>query len=657
MQILVHLKDFYDQQGRLFLPPSKPGEILPSKLYLAYPKEKEARISQVGITSDTTTKQIPGFEDHCPSGVGISSEPLEEFCSRITHDTGIALPQNLDLTSPMAAAVVEALAKHMGIDLTPEALEAEKRRGVAIVVHGSASSGRTTQAIALGDVYQAPVLSLDKVLIRAISSAQTPAGRRAREFCIQAMSVDTSEPPPPPTTSKKQAVVIVKEHPPETTVPPIPPTSFNVDPHEDKDYAVPGGILMSAPLVEDMMADILSERLQQEDCRRGVIMDGIDSIFAPNNHLISTAVILRAFNNRKHIYFVHLDIELQVIVNRFEELEQMRLIKQREDNEKKKAINSQEQARIENLINLDEDEYEALTDEQREEVDALCLQRKRERRELRRLQKEMREREERERREEEERLKELEKKRRGKNKPKVPQLPKNPFGTTLPSRPDSVSSGVMPQISQALSGFAGTSSGVSVTSFMADSPTIGGITPRHKLNKLRKSSAKNMVPASLSEEDTSKLEKLYGQYKVGMEGLRSLLEDWDRQRGVSRPKKLPELEEHPKVTPTRKSRTLKQKDLEIIHITPEFEELSREGLGVPFIEVRASESIVEITEQIMQADLPTPEEILIGMGMGPDGPPIPPSFTFQICPLPSKRRAQEPSSDVYSFIISSPNDP
>lgn len=653
MQILEHLKDFYDQQGRLFLPPSQPGEILPSKLYLAYPKEKEARMSQVDAIKHA------GFEGPRPSAVGVDSEPLEEFCSRITHDTGIALPHNLDLSSPMAAAVVEALAKHMGIDLTPEALEAEKRRGVAMVVHGSASSGRTTQATTLGDVYQAPVLNLDSVLIRAISSAKTPAGRKARDLCIQAMSLDTVEPLPPTTTSKKQAVVIVKEHPPESTVPPIPPTPFKVDPHEDKDYAVPGGSLMSTALVEDVMADILSERLQHEDCRRGVIMDGIDSIFAPNNQLISTAVILRAFNNRKHIYFVHMDIELQIIVNRIEEQAQMRLIKHREEEEKKKAVETQEQARIDNLINLDEDEYEALTDEQREEVDALCLQRKRERRELRRLQKEMREREERERKEEEERLKELDKKRRGKNKPKTAQLPKNQFGTTLPSRPESVSSSVMPQISQALSGFANTSSGVSVASIMmGDSPTVGGATPRHKLNKLRKSSAKSMAPTNLSDEDTSKLEKLYGQYKAGMEGLRSLLEDWDRQRGVARPKKLPELElEHPKPTPTRKSRTLKQKDVEVIHITPEFEELSREGLGVPFIEVRASESISDITEQIMQADLPTSEEILIGMGMGPDGPPIPPSFTFQICPLPSKRRAQEPSSDVYSFIISSLNDP
>ena len=652
---MEHLKDFYDQQGRLFLPPSQPGEVLPLKLYLAYPKEKEVRSSKVGISA--ATKQVPGFGDPRLSGVGGSTEPLEEFCSRITHETGIVLPHNLDLNSPMAVAVVESLAKHMGIDLTPEALEAEKRRGVAIVVHGPASSGKTTQATALGDIYQAPVLNLDKVLIEAISSAQTPAGRKARELCIQAMSVDTTEPPPPPTTSKKQAAVIVKEHPPESTAPPILPTQFNVDPLEDKDYAVPGGSLMSTALVEDVMADILSERILQEDCRRGVIVDGIDSIFAPNNQLISTAVILRAFNNRKHIYFVHLDIEMQVIVNRFEEQEQMQLMKQREEEEKKKAIETQEQARIDNLINLDEDEYEALTDEQREEVDALCLQRKREKRELRRLQKEMREREERERREEEERLKELEKKRKGKNKPKIAQPLKNQFGTTLPSRPDSVSSSVMPQVSQALSGFAGTSSGVSVASLMAESPTVGGITPRHKLNKLRKSSAKSILRASLSEEDTSKMDKIYNQYKTGVEGLRSLLEDWDRQRGVSRPKKLPELEEHPKPTPTRKSRILKQKDVEVIHVTPEFEELSREGLGVPFIEVRASESITDITEQIMQADLPTPEEILIGMGMGPDGPPIPPSFTFQICPLPSKRRAHEPSSDVYSFIISSPNDP
>ena len=723
------LKNFYDHKGRLFLPPFKPGEGLPERLHKGFSKEQEVREQEVkdreareqeareqeareqeareqeareqeareqevkeqevkemdvkeqeakikqadpnashpSFISSISIEPAEGEPSVADIQVGEEKDPLDDSSRRITQDTGIVLPKQLDLkNSPLASSFVETLAEYMGIDLSPEAKEAEGRLGVAVVIHGPFNSGKTTQAKALAAVYGSAVLQLDAVVIEAISLASTVAGQKARELCIQALSAksvdsDTTATAPPPPMTKKQTQVAVKEHPPPEfpPVPAVPMIPFLVEAHEDKEYAVSGGTLIPTQLPEDILVEIFSERLQHEDCHKGIMVDGVESQFC-SSPVVSTAVILRALNNRKHIYFVNLSMDLQIIKNRLDDIEQQKILKLREEDRRKKEAENRERERIENLLNIDEDEYEKLTEEGRAEVDAICLQHKRDQRERRRQAKEERERQERERKEEEERLKEInEKKKKGKGKQlqKAGQAPppKPQITSMQPSRPESVSSGIFPQVSHALSGFAGTSSKVSVVSNM-DSPTAGAMTPRHKPFR-RKASGKtsNLVD---SEEDVVKLERLYGQYKSGMEGLKTLLEDWDRQKGVARPKKPPEPEEAPKPTPTRKSRGFKQKEMDVPAATPETEE-SREGLGVPFIDIQAGpQTIAEVSEQILSsADLPTPEEILLGMGIGPKGPPIPGSFTFQIFPLSLKRKSQEPPSDVYSFIVSSPDDP
>lgn len=656
------------------MPPFEPGNILPPKLHDAYSREREVRQRLADPNSQNPSETDNMVDSHVsveqcqeesvPSTderVGLP-EPCSGPCSRITDDTGIMLPQHLDLkNSPMAAAVVEALANHIGIDLSPEAREAESRRGVAIIVHGAPCSGRTTQATAVGVVYGAPVLQLDTLLIEAISSASSTAGRKARELCIQAMvakSAESSEPPQPPTTGKKQQPVI-KEHSTDIATTIVPAVPFPVETHEDTDYAVHGGTLTPTHLPEDLIVEILTSRIQQEDCCKGLILDCIDSQFT-NSQLVSLAVMLRAINNRRHIYFVHLSIELQVIKDRLEELEQLKMVQLREEEEKRREAEKEEELREEKLLNMDEDEYEELTEEQKEEVDAICLQRKRIKREERRRAKEERERLERERREEEERLKELEKsKKKGKKgqqkggQPPKPQTMQALGGVGL-SRPDSVASGINPQTSQVLGGFIATSSGVSVMSSM-DSPNTAA-TPKHRIR--RKGSAKTVVTQSLteSEDELSKLEKIYCNYKSGLEAVRVLLEDWDREKGVARPRKPTELDEQ-KPTPTRRSKAFKQKELEVMLTTAHDVEENREGLGIPYISVNACESVESITTQLLETELPSASDILTELGMGPDGAPIPRSFTFQVCPFPLKRRSHEEVSDVYSFIASSPDDP
>ena len=67
---------------------------------------------------------------------------------------------------------------------------------------------------------------------------------------------------------------------------------------------------MSTVLPEDVIVEILSERFQLSDCNRGIVIDGLDTLFA-QNHLFATTAILKAFNNRRYIYFFSIKSDFQ----------------------------------------------------------------------------------------------------------------------------------------------------------------------------------------------------------------------------------------------------------------------------------------------------------------------------------------------------------
>lgn len=67
---------------------------------------------------------------------------------------------------------------------------------------------------------------------------------------------------------------------------------------------------MSTVLPEDVIVELLSERFQLSDCNRGIIIDGLETLFAQNYFLAATAV-LKAFNNRRYIYFVTMKSDFQ----------------------------------------------------------------------------------------------------------------------------------------------------------------------------------------------------------------------------------------------------------------------------------------------------------------------------------------------------------
>lgn len=188
------------------------------------------------------------------------------------------LEQGEDLAELQNSPVCTTLAKYMGVDISPEAKLAEGRRGVVILMYGPVMSGKSTQARLLAEAYGGAVLTIDNIIIDAISNATTAAGKRARESCIEATispvdSIPTSNTAPVSDTApKKSSQKGDKEQAkPEQTLAPEQTTTalycespqpFQVAPAGNNALNTYNNILMPARLPEDCVVDILSERLQ-----------------------------------------------------------------------------------------------------------------------------------------------------------------------------------------------------------------------------------------------------------------------------------------------------------------------------------------------------------------------------------------------------------
>ena len=99
------------------------------------------------------------------------SRPLIFYYFIIADSSNIGVG-DLEIT-PVSAAI----ARYLGIDLTAEGRAARNRRGIALVVHGAPLSGKTSTAVSLAKMYGAALLTVDGVVIEAISSGNTSAGK------------------------------------------------------------------------------------------------------------------------------------------------------------------------------------------------------------------------------------------------------------------------------------------------------------------------------------------------------------------------------------------------------------------------------------------------------------------------------------------------
>ena len=247
------------------------ADITPSHSQLQLEKSKNEHLSAPTLDVPQSTSMTSSTSLSPP----VTIIPAFESTSHLLR----RLEQGEDLAELQNSPVCTALAKYMGVDISPEAKLAESRRGVVILMYGPVMSGKTTQAHLLAEKYNGTVLTIDSIIIDAISKASTLAGKRARESCIEATvsPVDcipaSNAPAPDNAAPKKSSQKGDKEQPkPEQTLAAEQPTAasycespqpFQVEPVGNKSSLnTYNNTLMPARLPEDCIVDILSERLQ-----------------------------------------------------------------------------------------------------------------------------------------------------------------------------------------------------------------------------------------------------------------------------------------------------------------------------------------------------------------------------------------------------------
>lgn len=490
--------------------------------------------------------------------------------------------------------VASAIARYMGVDLSPEGPKAEFRKGIAFIVDGPSLSGRTTLAKNLAEKYNAAIINIDELLKEIISSAKSPEGYQLRKFCIDAENERQAQLELASTTTapsgKKPSIKDVRDKEKDQNAAKqeeitLPVEPFAVQPLEDTDVAVPESTLLPVPLPKEIIDNILERRLLQQDCKQGVVFDGIESVFT-SSPSAALRMILEAIHYRKHIYVARIEMELTEIQERMIRIQKEAEIRAKEEERIKEQQRKEEEEKARTEMEIDEDDYEALSEEQRMEFDRKLLAIKREKNLIKKREKEENERLEREREEEEKRIaEELQKKKKGKGK-------KTTAATfASPSRPISgakASGDPLSMLSQA--------------SFASGMGTPG----KGKGGGTAKS------PCVEDQELEDPLEKKYNYHKHHTSSLDTLLADWDRIARIDRPVP-PEVPAEP-LTPVRKSNrkasTAVIKSMSPTPVQTPLPEVNRDELGVPIIRMNGNKCVDELMEEILIiGDLPSPEEV------------------------------------------------
>ncbi|MGH0142284.1 UNVERIFIED_CONTAM: hypothetical protein FKN15_002866 [Acipenser sinensis] len=375
----------YDCHNIMLLPPRAPGEKLPSEILEYFEERRRTREEQPkqegGSKKEEEDRSVPEQGERLdltgapsleesdtqrPTDTQSEEEDVEMRVERAqASDTKAAVTESsssIGVGDLDTTPVSKIIAKHMGIDLSPEGLAARNRRGIAIIVHGAPLSGKTSTAVTLAKHYGTPCLNIDSMVLEAVSNGNSPVGLRARELCARAaveqaqrkaedaaaeaaaaagaqapgfLSVEavtkhtaegsqTSEGKQGPHSSistRNKASTVGGKGKTESSHTHKQQTSEHIAVSQSLSVPVPAGLpqrrlsvsasvagelgLLSCTLPEELLVDILTERLQLNDCHRGVVFDSLETLYSRS--MTSTLqAILKALNNRRYIYLINL---------------------------------------------------------------------------------------------------------------------------------------------------------------------------------------------------------------------------------------------------------------------------------------------------------------------------------------------------------------
>ncbi|KAL5021172.1 hypothetical protein ScPMuIL_000327 [Solemya velum] len=439
------------------------------------------------------------------------------------------------------------------------------------------------------------------------------------------------------------------------------------------------------------------------DCHRGVVFDGLETLFSQN--LYSTAnSILKALNNRRFIYFVTLKLDFAVLKEK----------EKKSQEEKELAAKKAEEEERQRLEEMSEDEYDALTEEDKAEVDKKRLEVKKER--IRREMEERQERERLEREAQEAEQRKLEEDRQQKKKGKKQtqqQKEEVKDGKKSVAAGKGTASGSTERIQKSQGGARPHDSDHPVKVGSSERPEshkteISEIdkgkrgskdAKKGELDKLLKEKGEKLKDGEQASDEPVKdvlkeseilLMQRFRTFEHAQKDLTDMVEFWDRssisiKRPITPSEKSEDDQPHPPSGKKGKGKDKhdkaekeKQKQIEKENAEKAAREAAQaqqegdsqegetttdgdadDGIGIPLIMVDCASETSPYKQIIETGKFPTMAEVLDGLGLGPKGPPIPPPAKLAVVPYPVKRRAPPVCEfgGQYTFVASSPDDP
>ncbi|XP_034542457.1 hydrocephalus-inducing protein homolog isoform X2 [Notolabrus celidotus] len=662
---ILRLMHGYDENNTLLLPPRAPGESLPIELldfYKGYcsqlkddaepeadPDETMTRTGEIQEEdgwSEQNNAQLSGSKEE---EIGMFVKPAELFISEMTKEGSCGRLEQIQMTP-----VSRAIARHMCVDLSPEGLAARNCRGIAIIVYGAPLTDKSSTAAALAHHYRGASLSVDAVVTDALMNGTSPVSLSARQLYDSAaaeyaerkaeeaaQAVETSDPDPKSTPASHDGKLTEDSC----------GRNYSKDPQKTETLhlalCLGGDETLSSLLPEQLLVDILAERFQLSDCYRGIVIEGLNSLYT-QSAASTVQVVLKALNNRKHIYVVNLSDSYAALKER-----------ERAQRETEEALQREKSVREERwLQELDEEEYEALPEKEKERID----QQQREKlkqpklRELNRIKMEQ---EERRLKEEMQRLREEELKKKNKKAGKKDskevfrkksllegrKSTDTPNGHRMSSCHNSKESLVDPREQQSLNEVHHIKEGEDLGKQTVETKELHTESPKHT-DKLVK-----------EKSYVDELQSLFTVYEQSQEQVEYTLQHWDRTQGLLL---VPVSDETipDKHTPVgKRSKRANSKTMSPMPAMAEAEK-TEDGVSlqdmIPHIVLNVTgKDYPCATELLKDNTLPPLVEVLNDLGLGPSGPPIPPPTTFSLVPFPKNR--EQPSSrltsDCFTFLV------
>ncbi|KAM5296381.1 hydrocephalus-inducing protein homolog isoform 1-T2 [Glossophaga mutica] len=762
-KILRTLKG-YDSYNTLLLPPRIPGEKLPTEMYEYFNEMKQSKEEQLkvkyleALVQDNEDEEISPLEQGAslkrPSlnhGISVISdlgdqnefknnlyeEDDDDSLEKIVFQTDKV--QSTDSHSSEEVGEVEnnpvskVISRYLGIDISTEGNVTNNQKGIAIIIHGTPLSGKSATAASIAKHYSAACLSIDSVVLEAISEGSIP-GLRARELCIKAaieQSMREGEEAAQETASTQIAIGPVQlstetlgkltsdstlvtpetkgakpvrgsvllgkskaeshasgsqkqqhQHPPETPQVSSSPLSSGPTPRRLSISPSVGGDtgLLSCVLPEDLLTQILSERIQLSDCFQGVVFDSLETLFARNG-AVALLCLLKAIGNRDHIYV--LNIAQDYVAMKAQE----KAKKEQEEHKRREAIEKEKQR----LQNMDEEEYDALTEEEKltfnREIQQALWERKK--RELERLAREM---QEKKLQQELERQKEEDEQKKKFRKPK-----QGPAKEDSPLKKSQTSSRQTINFSKL---------DVKMDSIERKVSEREPVTSEKEelIKKKKNQLAENLLggfPLVQEQEDSEAdllrdadkpLAQKFKIYELTLKDIQAILTYWDRKQGVQvyhtgaddqahepndqrqapstgrKGRKDRERERAEKERAEKERLEREKAERERLEKLRALEEQSPGGegdreedhegkrdLGVPFINIHIPDLEGSSWKQALENDrLPKVDQILDALGLGSSGLPIPPPVLFSVISYPVKRLPLALTETLEHFVFVTP---